>query len=101
LQRNLLPTAIKDTSEYQLELLADAWTNNVLFPEIEKYRSGIEVGSLDFDELFQAEGFGNCASKTNVVKQQHLTKLWSIDHEIAKQRIEVMSQLATKAPSSA
>jgi hypothetical protein len=71
----------------------DPWTNDVLFPEIEDDLSGVEVGNLDFDELFQVGVSGTFASKTKGVEPSHLAKVWRIDHETAKRTIEVTSQL--------
>jgi hypothetical protein len=71
----------------------DPWTDDVLFPDIEEDLSGCEIGSLDFDEIFQAGVSGTFASKTKGVEPSHLAKVWRIDHATAKRTIEVTSQL--------
>jgi hypothetical protein len=71
----------------------DPWTDDVLFPEFEDDLSGCEIGSLDFDEIFQAGVSGTFASKTKGVEPSHLAKVWRIDHATAKRTIDVTSQL--------
>jgi hypothetical protein len=71
----------------------DAWTNNVLFPKIEEDLSTVDIGSLNFDHLFQAKVSSSFASMTKGVEPSHLAKVWRIDHATAKRTIDVTSQL--------
>jgi hypothetical protein len=72
----------------------DAWTNDVLFPEIEEEDlSKVAIENLDFDHLFEATVSSSFASKSKGVDPSHLAKVWRIDHATAKRTIDVTSQL--------
>lgn len=71
----------------------DAWTPDVLFPDVDDDLSSVDIGSLNLDEFFESTVSSAFAAKSKGVAPQHLAKIWRIDHDVAVRTIEVTTQL--------
>jgi hypothetical protein len=69
---------------------------DILFPEVEEDLSCIEIGSLDFDDSFEAAA--TFAGRAKGVGPSHLAKVWRIDLDTAKRTIDATTQLRPQAP---
>lgn len=71
-------------------------SNETLFPEVIDDLSGIEIGSLDFDDEFLASSA--FARGATGVSPEHLSKVWRLDFDTAKRTIQETTQLRKQAP---
>jgi hypothetical protein len=73
----------------------NAHHEDILFPEVNDNLSCIEIGSLNFDDSFEASA--TFAGRAKGVNPSRLAKVWRINLDTAKRTIESTTQLRPQA----